>query len=164
MLVMLPCPDDPLDTEGFADDPDVDCRVVDTPVFETAITAETAEAMMVHVGDQVMLHPDASDHLWALGALGQQEGYVLAISGIIELSDIDGKLWFADPALHPAPILTVYPTTEDWTATAVLQTLKDGTPSVHCKVNQGGLEINTHCLLADEPEQILRRLDEVLDA
>lgn len=100
MLVGLQCPDDPLDTEGFEDDPDVDCRVVDTPVFETAITAETAEAMMLHVGDQVMLHPDASDHLWALGALGQQEGYVLAISGIIELSDIDGKLWFADPALH----------------------------------------------------------------
>ncbi|MGH8945032.1 MAG: hypothetical protein ACRDVL_02655, partial [Acidimicrobiia bacterium] len=100
MLVGLECPDDPLDTEGFEETPDIDCRLVDTPVFETAITADTAEAMMLDVGDQVLLHPDTSDHLWGLGALGQQEGYVLAISGIIELSDIDEELWFADPALH----------------------------------------------------------------
>ena len=37
-------------------------------------------------------------------------------------------------------------------------------PSIHCKVNQGGLEINSHCLLADEPEQIVDRLFAVLDA
>jgi hypothetical protein len=97
---------------------------------------------------------DFAEHL-------QQAEYLRA--NLQERSDVRCEL-VADPALHPAPILTVYPTTETWTAKAVLQALKDGTPSIHCKVNQGGLEINTHCLLANEPEQIVRRLDEVLDA
>jgi putative ABC transport system permease protein len=100
MLVGQQCPDDPLHTEGFVERQDIECRVVDTPVFETAITVETAEAMMLGVGDQVLIHPDTADILWGLGALGQQEGYVLAISGIVELSDIDVAIWFADPALH----------------------------------------------------------------
>ncbi|HEX5164175.1 MAG TPA: aminotransferase class V-fold PLP-dependent enzyme [Thermomicrobiales bacterium] len=91
----------------------------------------------------------------------QQAEYLRA--NIQERSDARCEL-VADQSAHPAPILTVYPTTGSWNAREVLQALKDGTPSIHCKVAEGGLEINTHCLLPDEPEQILDRLFAVLDA
>jgi L-seryl-tRNA(Ser) seleniumtransferase len=79
-----------------------------------------------------------------------------------ERADVRCEL-LADQSRHPAPLLTLYPTTDSWTAAAVCQALKDGTPSVYTKVEQGGLEINTHCLLPDEPEQIVERLFAVLD-
>jgi L-seryl-tRNA(Ser) seleniumtransferase len=91
----------------------------------------------------------------------QQAEYLRA--NIQERSDVRCDL-VADQSAHPAPILTVYPTTDSWNARDTLQTLKDGTPSIYCKVAEGGLEINTHCLLPDEPEQILDRLFAALDA
>lgn len=90
-----------------------------------------------------------------------QAEYLLA--NLRERSDVRCEL-IADPLAHPAPILTVYPTTETWTAPVILQALKDGSPSIHCKVADGGLEINTHCLLVDEAELVLDRLCAELDA
>jgi L-seryl-tRNA(Ser) seleniumtransferase len=92
--------------------------------------------------------------------LGQAE-YLRA--NLQERSDVRCEL-IADQSVYPAPVLTIYPTTESWTAAGVNQALKDGTPSIHCKVAEGGLEINTHCLLADDPEQILDRLFAALEA
>lgn len=106
--------------------------------------------------DRFMQHDHERDFQQHL----QQAEYLRA--NLQERADVRCEL-VADPAAHPAPILTVYPTTKTWTARAVLQALKDGTPSIHCKVAEGGLEINTHCLLANEPEQIVDRLFAVLD-
>ncbi|MGH9172848.1 MAG: aminotransferase class V-fold PLP-dependent enzyme, partial [Vicinamibacterales bacterium] len=106
------------------------------------------ERFMTHDHDR-----DFEQHL-------QQAEYLRA--NLQERSDLRCDL-LADQSAYPAPVLTVYPTTDTWTAPAVRQALIDGTPSIHCKVADGGLEINTHCLLADEPEQILDRLFAVLD-
>lgn len=100
MLVGESCPDDPLAVEGFEPDPDVACQIVDIPVFEAALTAGTAEAMEVGIGDYVFITPDALDRLWPFGSLGAGERWVLFISGIIELSDLSNEFWFADAALH----------------------------------------------------------------
>ena len=105
MLVGGQCPDDPLATEGFEPVPEVDCALVDIPVFEAAITADTAEAMMLGVGDHVTLTPDTQDRLWAPAAITQRVSYILAISGIVELSDVTGEIWFADPYLHRPRIM-----------------------------------------------------------
>jgi L-seryl-tRNA(Ser) seleniumtransferase len=105
------------------------------------------ERFMQHDHDR-----DFAEHL-------QQAEYMRA--NLQERPDVRCEL-LADPSKYPAPVLTVYPTTDSWNARDVLQALKDGTPSIHCRINQSGLEINTHCLLADEPEQVLDRLYEVL--
>lgn len=105
MLVGEQCPDDRLATEGFEPVPEVDCAVVDIPVFEAAITADTAEAMMLGVGDHVTLTPDTQDRLWAAAAITQRVSYILAISGIVELSDVTEETWFADPYLHRPRIM-----------------------------------------------------------
>jgi L-seryl-tRNA(Ser) seleniumtransferase len=107
------------------------------------------ERFMLHDHDR-----DFEQHL-------QQAEYLRA--NLQERSDVRCEL-IADQSVYPAPVLTVFPTTAAWSAEIVNQALKEGTPSIHCKVAEGGLEINTHCLLADEPEQILDRLFAVLDA
>ena len=105
MLVGERCPDDRLATEGFKPVPEVDCAPVDIPVFEAAVTADTAEAMMLGVGDLVTLTPDTEDRLWAAAAITQRISYILAISGIVELSEVTGEIWFADPYLHRPRIM-----------------------------------------------------------
>ena len=97
------CPDDPLATEEFDPDPDLEirCSVVAVPVYEAAITRETAEAMMLEVGDEVLLSPDARDPAWTF-AIGDilSDRLILSISGLLELSDPGDEYWYADTALH----------------------------------------------------------------
>lgn len=69
----------------------------------------------------------------------------------------------ADPEVHPAPVLTLYPVDDAWSATAVRDALQAGNPSIHASVDLGALIINTHCLLPGQAEQIAERLPVVID-
>jgi L-seryl-tRNA(Ser) seleniumtransferase len=79
-----------------------------------------------------------------------------------EHPDVQCEL-LADPALYPAPVLFLTPVEQRWNVRQVRQALRDGSPPVFCRIENGALEINTHCLLADEPEQVVDRLLAVLD-
>ena len=100
------CPDDPLAVDGFEADSEIQCSVVPISVYEVAITAETAEAMMLSVGDLVTLTPDASDPAWTF-SIGDvlTRRLILSISGFVELTDPSGEYWYADTALHQ-PVIT----------------------------------------------------------
>lgn len=100
MLFGDQCPDDRLAVDDFEETPEVSCFVTSVPVFEAAVTAVTAEEMMLHVGDRVFLRPDGSDPLWFIGTNPEDHTFVLEISGIIELSDLSEEYWYADPRLH----------------------------------------------------------------
>ena len=100
MLLGDQCPDDRLAVDDFEASPEVSCFVAFVPVFEAAVTSETAAAMMLHVGDRVFLRPDGSDPLWFVGSSAEEHTFVLEISGIIELSDLSEEFWYADPRLH----------------------------------------------------------------
>jgi putative ABC transport system permease protein len=100
MLFGGDCPADRLAVDEFELLADVDCFVADVPVFEAAVTSETAAAMMLEIGDQAFLRPDAQDQLWHIGTTADEHTFVLAISGLVELSDISEEYWYADAALH----------------------------------------------------------------
>lgn len=95
------CPDDPLAPDDFEPDPEEDCRVVRVPVHEVAVTATTAEDMMLDVGEQAILRPDTRDSVWFF-AHGEEleRRLILSISGIVELSDQTLEYWYADSSLH----------------------------------------------------------------
>jgi putative ABC transport system permease protein len=101
MLIGPDCPTDGTAPEDYELDVDLACRVFDLPVFETAVTQQTASDMMVDVGDRVTLTPATEDTAWmraptvALRAL-----LVVEISGIIELTDPSDEYWFEDSSLH----------------------------------------------------------------
>ena len=101
MLLGVGCPEDRLDVAGFEEDSDVECQVGEVPVFEIAISAETSADIGLGVGDRAFLHPDPQDRLWfAYGIPDDPPTFVLAVSGIIELSDPEREIWFADTSLH----------------------------------------------------------------
>jgi len=105
MLDGTQCRGDPLAVEDFDESAEVDCSVMEVPVYETALSAETAEVMMVSVGDRLMLRADSSDVRW-LGATTPQlsRPLVVSISGIIELADPDDEYWYGDGSMHQARI------------------------------------------------------------
>jgi putative ABC transport system permease protein len=95
------CPDDRLTVAGFEEDPEVACVLGEAPVFETAITAETSADIGLGVGDRALLHPDPQDRIWfAFGFPDVPPIYVMAVSGIVELSDSEREIWFGDTSLH----------------------------------------------------------------
>jgi len=101
VLLGIECPDDRLAVTGFEEDPEVDCVLGEAPVFETAITAETSADIGLGVGDRAFLHPDPQDRIWfAFGIPDVRPIYVMAVSGIVELSDPDREIWFGDTSLH----------------------------------------------------------------
>lgn len=105
MLLGNHCPDDRLSVDSFevsAEPADEGaCAIVDVPVYEVALTAQSAEAMMLAVGDQVILRPDPEHIRWRFGHGEDLDlRIVLTISAIIELSDASGEYWFSDDSLH----------------------------------------------------------------
>jgi seryl-tRNA(Sec) selenium transferase len=84
------------------------------------------------------------------------------LAGLQERTDLRCEL-MADPEAHPAPIVSVYPLDGLWEPQALLHALQHGTPGIYAKVEHGGLTLNTHCLRQGEPEQIVDRINEVLD-
>jgi uncharacterized pyridoxal phosphate-dependent enzyme len=63
----------------------------------------------------------------------------------------------------PAPVVRVFPRDDAWSPAAVRDALMAGEPSIHINVQQGGLMINTHCLLHGDEIVMIKRLDEELD-
>lgn len=102
MLQGAACPEDVLAVDGFErDDHDADCFVVDVPVFETVVSPDTAEAMMVAVGDDVMLRPDADDPVWFnASSFMLRQRLILRVAGIVEPTDPTLEYWYADTSLH----------------------------------------------------------------
>ena len=101
MLRGRDCPDDVLAVEDFDEAELLDCEVEDVPVFEVAVTAETAEIMGVALDDHVLLDPNLDDRLWFTGPLRSRPPLIiLAFSAIVELTDENDAYWHGDTALH----------------------------------------------------------------
>lgn len=82
---------------------------VSLPVFELAVTAETAARMEVGVGSLLVLTPQREDTLNQGISLSELDYNLIArISGIIDLSDPDEEYWFGDQRLHE-PVLVETP-------------------------------------------------------
>lgn len=100
------CPEDvddmdALEMEAFEPLEDQDCGLVELPLFEVAITQQTADDMMVEVGDQVTLLPSLTDLSFRSALVNVQAlRFVLRVSGIIELDDESLEYWYADSSLH----------------------------------------------------------------
>lgn len=106
--------------------------------------------------DRFMSH----DHDRDFAAHREQAETILA--GLAGRADLRCDL-IADPALHPAPLVTVRPAPGAWSPDRVRDALERGTPSIHLNCLHGGLEIHTHCLLPGDAEQIAAQLRAVLD-
>jgi L-seryl-tRNA(Ser) seleniumtransferase len=63
----------------------------------------------------------------------------------------------------PAPIVRAFPRNGAWSSDAIHASLQQGDPAIHINVEHGGLMINTHCLLDGDVEQIVERLEAILD-
>lgn len=79
------------------------------PVYEFAITAETAARMEVGVGSLLVLTPQREDTLNQGVTLRELDYNLIArVSGIIELREPDDEYWFGDRRLHE-PVLVETP-------------------------------------------------------
>lgn len=104
------CPDDAaqldrlrelLEAGGDETTEDLDCQLEDVPVYEIAVTAETADAMGLGVDRMMLLIPDGRDPLF-FGISGESLRYRMAmvVSGIVELTDPSLEYWYGDVTLH----------------------------------------------------------------
>lgn len=112
ILVGAGCPTDPeeietitgqLETEG--PQPDLDCALQPVPHFQVAVSAATAAAMGIDIGQQMVLTPDPTDG--AFFGMSNEEldfRFVMSISGIIQPDDIENEYWYGDPGLHQPAI------------------------------------------------------------
>lgn len=92
---------DRLATGDFEADEGQDCRAVEVPVYEVAVTAETADAMMLDVGDRALLAPDRRDPAWRFVRPDlANRRIILSISAIVELTDQAAEYWYDDSSLH----------------------------------------------------------------
>lgn len=79
----------------------VACAADEINHYEVVVSPDTAEALGLAIGQQMMLSPDTTDSLYfglALEAL--QYNLIVSISGIVELSDSDLEYWYGDTDLH----------------------------------------------------------------
>ena len=58
----------------------------------------------------------------------------------------------------PAPVVRLLPTNGQWHPADIRDALRVGDPAIHLDVRQGGLLVNTHCLLPGDAEVIRDRL------
>ena len=104
----LPQPHDPITLEfGNCDattdeaaPEDLECRTVETPVIEVAVSQETLDYLPVDVGGMVLLTPSVGDSAYfGLPLEDLQYNIALKISGLIEIDDPSDDYWFNDPRL-----------------------------------------------------------------
>lgn len=69
-------------------------------LHEVALTPATATALDLDVGDRVRAVPDAQDAVARRVATLGLDPVAIEVVGLIELSDPDEDVWFADPRLH----------------------------------------------------------------
>ncbi len=98
------CPNESLtkdQIEAFEPLEDQDCSLVELPLFEVAVTQQTADDMMVAIGELLTLLPSATDLSFQSPEVNIQAlRFVLRVSGIIELDDEELEYWYADSSLH----------------------------------------------------------------
>ena len=65
------------------------------------MTAQTAEDLLVELGQRVVLRPDLGHRSWAF-IFGEEldKRVIVEVAGIIELTDVEDGYWFGDPSLH----------------------------------------------------------------
>lgn len=74
----------------------------EAPVFEVAISTETARQLAVQVGQQLVMEPFPDDRL-AQSVPRSRQGYiVMEISGLFEVNDVNEAYWLSIPAIDRA--------------------------------------------------------------
>jgi hypothetical protein len=95
----LPAPrDDTLEVSGDL----TGGEPVDAPIFEIAISTETARQLAVQIGQQLVMEPFTDDRLVRSVPRNQQEYAVMEISGLFEVNDVDEEYWLSIPAIDRA--------------------------------------------------------------
>lgn len=112
ILVGTACPNDPDEVEAIigrlaseGPQPEGDCTLEAVPHFQVAVSPSTAAAMGLGIGQQMVLTADPDDG--AFFGMSNEEldfRFVMSISGIIELGDIEDEYWYGDPGLHQPAI------------------------------------------------------------
>lgn len=72
------------------------------PIFEIAISTETARQLAVQVGQQLVMEPFTDDRLVRSVPRSQQGYAVMEISGLFEVNDVDEEYWLSTPAIDRA--------------------------------------------------------------
>ena len=76
------------------------------PVYEVAITQETADLMSAGLGDSIILRPQREDPLTSGATLTEIDFDIVAtVSGIIQIDVPDAEYWFGDTRLHEPFVL-----------------------------------------------------------
>ena len=97
----MPAPAEPMELELDEGQPPVS-----VPVHEVAFTAETAERMLVGVGDSMLITPQREDPLNQGLSLNEISYSIVAtVTGIIEIDDPEAEYWYGDTRLHEPFIL-----------------------------------------------------------
>lgn len=74
----------------------------EAPIFEVAISTETARQLAVTVGQQLVMEPFSDDRLVRSVPRLQQDYAVMEISGLFEVNDVDEEYWLSIPAIDRA--------------------------------------------------------------
>ena len=97
----MPEPAEPIELQLEEGEPPVS-----VPVHEVVFTAETAERMLVGVGDSMLVTPQREDPLNLGLSLSEIDYTIVArVTGIIEIDDPDAEYWYGDTRLHEPFIL-----------------------------------------------------------
>jgi uncharacterized pyridoxal phosphate-dependent enzyme len=93
----------------------------------------------------------------------QQEMAAVVQDALAGRDDVDIELT-ADPEVYPAPVLLVTPSANaSWEPDALRSALQESEPPIYCKLERGRVEVNTHCLMPGEAEQIAETMSSILD-
>lgn len=96
-----PTAPDPSLLQDLNDDGEIECRNVNVPRFQVAVSQPTLEALEVRLDDQIIIRPDTTDQLFGRVPTARLDyRLVIEVSGIIEPSDVAAEYWFGDNALH----------------------------------------------------------------
>ena len=74
----------------------------EAPIFEVAISTETARQLAVQVGQQLVMEPFGDDRLVRSVPRSQQNYVVMEISGLFEVNDVSEEYWLSIPAIDRA--------------------------------------------------------------
>ncbi|HEX5164467.1 MAG TPA: FtsX-like permease family protein [Thermomicrobiales bacterium] len=77
-------------------------ETVDAPIFEVAVSTETARQLAVEVGEQLVMEPFTEDRLVRSVPRSQQNYVVMEISGLFEVNDVDEEYWLSIPTIDRA--------------------------------------------------------------
>jgi len=79
-----------------------DGEPAEAPIFEVAISTETARQLAVTVGQQLVMEPFSDDRLVRSVPRSQQDYVVMEISGLFEVNDTTEEYWLSIPSIDRA--------------------------------------------------------------